>query len=433
MGKYLKKFQTDNDYQAFKSDGTKMLIPNVSYIKNGKYCYFTPLNGTPSEPEQPEVVYPTIHATFNATADNMLALGATSCVKSLKIDGETIKFDTPQPKSQSINLMASNMSINTDTGECTLPDDYLVSTTNHIISMTLKPMDTTINNINYFALILSAVQDGVNMTMASPLPLEFCELYINGDFNKETQTITMTNHVFDTLSNSFGDGVEINGIIFCFCKLNDNGELEIIDTVCETITTPTRLECPYYFQTEGEHVAEIELIENGSTSSLFTSVSNDGVILSCLTSIDFMQDITDVGARAFLYSSISSITIPESVKIIAHQAFQECGNLESINLGNGIIKISSQAFLGVDSLTEITIPDTVTSIGYCAFQGCSNLTSVYCKATTPPCADARGGAWDAFDNNASGRKIYVPMESVDAYKAAPGWSEYADAIVGYNF
>ena len=38
-----------------------------------------------------------------------------------------------------------------------------------------------------------------------------------------------------------------------------------------------------------------------------------------------------------------------------------------------------------------------------------------------------------FYNNAYGRKIYVPMESVDAYKSAEWWSEYADAIEGYNF
>jgi hypothetical protein len=30
-------------------------------------------------------------------------------------------------------------------------------------------------------------------------------------------------------------------------------------------------------------------------------------------------------------------------------------------------------------------------------------------------------------------KIYVPMESVDAYKSAVGWKDYADKIVGYNF
>ena len=51
------------------------------------------------------------------------------------------------------------------------------------------------------------------------------------------------------------------------------------------------------------------------------------------------------------------------------------------------------------------------------------MTSVYCKPTTPP---ALGD--DVFGINALGRKIYVPSASVDAYKAAEGWSDYADDI-----
>lgn len=38
-----------------------------------------------------------------------------------------------------------------------------------------------------------------------------------------------------------------------------------------------------------------------------------------------------------------------------------------------------------------------------------------------------------FDNNASGRKIYVPTESVEAYKSADYWSGYTYAIEPYNF
>ena len=38
-----------------------------------------------------------------------------------------------------------------------------------------------------------------------------------------------------------------------------------------------------------------------------------------------------------------------------------------------------------------------------------------------------------FYDNASGLKIYVPAESVEAYKSASGWSEYADDIVGHDF
>ena len=38
-----------------------------------------------------------------------------------------------------------------------------------------------------------------------------------------------------------------------------------------------------------------------------------------------------------------------------------------------------------------------------------------------------------FEFNAEGRKIYVPMGSVEAYMSASYWSSYADAIVGYDF
>lgn len=38
-----------------------------------------------------------------------------------------------------------------------------------------------------------------------------------------------------------------------------------------------------------------------------------------------------------------------------------------------------------------------------------------------------------FYNNASGRKIYVPAESVKTYKNAIYWSGYADDIMGYDF
>ena len=41
--------------------------------------------------------------------------------------------------------------------------------------------------------------------------------------------------------------------------------------------------------------------------------------------------------------------------------------------------------------------------------------------------------WNTFDYNAYGRKIYVPMESVEHYKYAICWDRYASAIVGYEF
>ena len=62
------------------------------------------------------------------------------------------------------------------------------------------------------------------------------------------------------------------------------------------------------------------------------------------------------------------------------------------------------------------------------FWGCNNLKIVYCKPQIPPTLE-----YGAFYNCASNLIIYVPSSSVDAYKSADGWKDYADKIVGYDF
>ena len=183
-------------------------------------------------------------------------------------------------------------------------------------------------------------------------------------------------------------------------------------------------------------------------------------------SITLPECVTTIPGAALAFCEILlEINIPDSVTSIEMDAFYECYNLKSVyisdlsawckidfdsyranplNYGTNlylnnelvtdlvipsdITEIKSHAFRGCSSLTSITIPDSVTSIGDSAFALCNSLTSVYCKATTPPI-----GGSDMFYNNAYGRKIYVPMESVNKYKSASGWSEYASDIVGYDF
>ena len=170
-----------------------------------------------------------------------------------------------------------------------------------------------------------------------------------------------------------------------------------------------------------------------------------------LTSVTIGNGVTSIGEAAFYEcTKLTSITIPDSVTSIGDNAFQSCTSLTSVTISNGVTSIGNQAFayctsltsvtipdsvtsieygaFAYTSLTSVTIPDRVTSIGEFAFYECTSLTSVYCKATTPPT-----GSSNMFDMNASGRKIYVPRNSVEAYQSAEYWSEYASYIEGYDF
>lgn len=74
--------------------------------------------------------------------------------------------------------------------------------------------------------------------------------------------------------------------------------------------------------------------------------------------------------------NLQSIEIPESVTYIGDKAFKDCKNLKTVTLNEGLTIIKKDAFSDCTSLKEITMPKSVTSIGVGAFFGCSSLKKV---------------------------------------------------------
>ena len=105
----------------------------------------------------------------------------------------------------------------------------------------------------------------------------------------------------------------------------------------------------------------------------------DNVFYECsgLTSVTIPNSVTSIGDYAFFRcSGLTSVTIPNSVTYIGDDAFNGCSSLTSVTIPDGVTSINEYAFASCSSLTSVTIPNSVTSIGNSAFNGCSGLTSV---------------------------------------------------------
>ena len=129
---------------------------------------------------------------------------------------------------------------------------------------------------------------------------------------------------------------------------------------------------------------------------------------------------------AVAWGGISSYTLPDEVEVIEGYCF-DYSTLTEINLNDNLTAIRYGAFDN-SQISTITLPASLSFIGYEAFIGCYNLTSFYCQAIEPPYTDGSLFGWEAPKCT-----IYVPLESLDRYLSAEGWSDYASMIAGIDY
>jgi hypothetical protein len=122
------------------------------------------------------------------------------------------------------------------------------------------------------------------------------------------------------------------------------------------------------------------------------------------------------GNSGIEFSTFDGVYIDES-------NFQYCTMQQNADFTNAIFKNNRLYFHFVNArgLKNLTIPSSITEISS-SITTLNELETLTCKATTPPIIN------NSLTNTPNLIAIYVPAASVDAYKAASGWSDFTSII-----
>ena len=143
-----------------------------------------------------------------------------------------------------------------------------------------------------------------------------------------------------------------------------------------------------------------------------------------LKSISLPDGITTIGHDAFEYcTALEEIVLPASLKVLEESIFYNCPSLRKVVIPEGLTEIKKDAFKTCESLESVIIPESVTKIGDEAFRYCRGLTDVYMNPLTPPEVGTE------LFRATSLKRIHVPETSLEAYRSAPGWSEYQKYMI----
>lgn len=115
---------------------------------------------------------------------------------------------------------------------------------------------------------------------------------------------------------------------------------------------------------------------------------------------------------------------------IVQSAFIDFTSLITVSIPNTVTTIGISAFANCTNLSKVLIPSSVQTIGSAAFAYCTSLKEVTCLAPIPPtCGGLVLNEYEMFYGvDVANIPLYVPTESIELYKNADHWKDFGQIL-----
>jgi len=122
---------------------------------------------------------------------------------------------------------------------------------------------------------------------------------------------------------------------------------------------------------------------NASTITISSYTGPRGAVIVPTNINGLTVTVFGDGTSVFADTTVSSVTLGNSVTTIGELAFYNCSTMSSVALGSGVTSIGEDAFYDCSGLSTVTIPSGVSSIGFAGFYNCDGLATVYFTGNAP--------------------------------------------------
>lgn len=171
--------------------------------------------------------------------------------------------------------------------------------------------------------------------------------------------------------------------------------------------------------------ASIVKIPEGVTHIFGTSTTDAAFFAAVsLVTVFLPSTLTSLGMFAFCdCANLELSSLPSGITLINNEAFGSCPKITISEIPAGETALRYGLFYACTSLVSLKLGANITMLANYSLSGCTSLTSLELNSITPPTLES-----EAFSGSNNIASIKVPSASVDAYKAAPGWSARANII-----